>query len=264
MAESRAIAEITALDHRAGRAGHSRRGRAEDSPAARIAAGRSAYAAGHFAEALASFERGSPSTPAERSLVITPPRPCSDSNAMPTRSCAYREARERAGSALRTKIDYALGNTALALGDLPAALSHYDDCLASKAHGKVLDTVRFDAAINRRYAEEQAEQSSKPPESDDDPSLPSNRPQSKSAKPDGGENPSEDDSGTNGSSTGDGATPPLNRRAQRPGPGGAGSTSPSTDSPEGRLEAALKNIREARSRRPDDPLPATDDQRMDW
>ena len=47
----------------------------------------------------------------------------------------YREARERAGPGLRTKIDYALGNTSLALGDVAAALRHYDACLASTVRG---------------------------------------------------------------------------------------------------------------------------------
>ena len=69
----------------------------------------------------------------------------------------YLEARQRADGSLRTKIDYALGNTALALGDIPGAIRSYDDCLASTAGGAALDAVRRDAAINRRFALEQAQ-----------------------------------------------------------------------------------------------------------
>ena len=67
----------------------------------------------------------------------------------------YREARERADLSLRTKIDYALGNTALAEGDIPGAIRSYDDCVASTAPGAALEAVRRDAAINRRFALEQ-------------------------------------------------------------------------------------------------------------
>ena len=76
----------------------------------------------------------------------------------------YNEARTRADAGLRTKIDYALGNTALALGDLAAAIRHYDDCLASTVAGAELDVVRRDAAINREFAEEQARRSPSPPD----------------------------------------------------------------------------------------------------
>ena len=69
----------------------------------------------------------------------------------------YQEARLRAGPLLRTKIDYALGNTSLALGEIAAAIRAYDDCLASTASGEQVEQVRRDAAINRKFAVEQAE-----------------------------------------------------------------------------------------------------------
>ena len=62
----------------------------------------------------------------------------------------YLEARERADAFLRTKIDYALGNTALAEGDIPGAIRSYDECVASTAPGAALEAVRRDAAINRK------------------------------------------------------------------------------------------------------------------
>ena len=63
---------------------------------------------------------------------------------------------------LRTKIDYALGNTALAEGDIPGAIRSYDDCVASTARGAALDAVRRDAAINRSFALEQPQSLSAP------------------------------------------------------------------------------------------------------
>ncbi|WP_406700240.1 VWA domain-containing protein [Singulisphaera sp. Ch08] len=237
-------------------------GDAQDSAAARIAHGRSAYAAGRFGEALTSFERA---------IVLDPRGAVPRYNAAATlyrleryadASARYREARERADSALRTKIDYALGNTALVSGDLAAALGHYEDCLASTAPGKALDAVRLDAAVNRRYAEEQAKPPSSPTDSGDDPSNSSNR--SPSPNPEEEEGRSQDRSEANNPNAADGGQPGPRRPSGRQGPGGNGSTPPRADSPEGRLNAALKNIREARDRRPDEALPPTDDQRMDW
>ena len=66
---------------------------------------------------------------------------------------------------LRTKIDYAIGNTALAEGDIPGAIRSYDECLASTVRGPDLDAVRRDAAINRSFALEQP-QSLAAPEDD--------------------------------------------------------------------------------------------------
>src|SRR5262249_46797750 len=79
----------------------------------------------------------------------------------------YLEARERADQSLRTKIDYALGNTALLLGDIAGAISHYDDCIDSKARGAGLDSVRRDAAVNRDFAFEQQMKSIVVPEGQD-------------------------------------------------------------------------------------------------
>ena len=79
---------------------------------------------------------------------------------------AYAVARQTAGAGLRTKIDYALGNTALALGDAHAAIAHYDACLASQAAGPDLDAVRRDAAVNRRFAVESAQRTPAPPRSE--------------------------------------------------------------------------------------------------
>ncbi|WP_254053358.1 tetratricopeptide repeat protein [Singulisphaera sp. GP187] len=257
------MAPVTALDpppwtsrSSAGRGGD------RDSAAARIAHGRSAYAAGQYGEALTAFERA----------IALDPRA-----AVPRYNAAaalyrlqrysdaivrYREARERADAALRTKIDYALGNTALALGDLTAALGHYDDCLASTARGRVMNAIRLDAAVNRQYAEEQAKPPSNPSDSNDDQTSDAKRPQS--SKPDGGEAQTRDQSEADNPNPADGSQPGPRRPSGKQSPGGTGTSPPSAGSPEGRLNTALKNIREARDRRPDETLPPIDDQRMDW
>ena len=80
----------------------------------------------------------------------------------------YLEARERASASLRTKIDFALGNTALAEGDIAGAIRSYDECVASTARGAALDAVRRDAAINRRFALEQPQSLSAPQDNSSD------------------------------------------------------------------------------------------------
>lgn len=235
--------------------------RPDDSASARIAAGRADYAAGRFEAALASFEKAIAAAPHraiprfDAAAALFQLARYSDARER------YQEAAERADTALRTKIDYALGNTALALGDLTAALVHYDDCLASTARGKMLDAVRRDAAINRKFAEDQAKAKSTSSDPRDDSSPGSNR--DRSPKP-GGEESSPEESGAESQDSSNGQNPPPNRAARAPGPGGSGSPPPGAESPEAQLDAAVKNIQEAKSRRVDDPLPPTDDQRRDW
>ncbi len=133
-----------------------RRGGDPNSAAARIERGRSAYAAGRFDEALAAFEgviKLNPKSAVPRynaAAALYRLERYSDALAR------YHEAHERADADLRTKIDYALGNTALTLGDLTAAVKHYDDCLGSTTRGPLYDAIRRDAALNRQYAEEQS------------------------------------------------------------------------------------------------------------
>ena len=124
--------------------------------AALVARGESAYLAEHFTEALAHVRIGDRAAPGQ-------PIPRYDAAATlfqlqryEEARQRYQEARDRARTALRTKIDYALGNTALVLGDVAGAVEHYDNCLASTAAGAGLDVVRQDAAINRQFALEQA------------------------------------------------------------------------------------------------------------
>ena len=193
------------------------------------------------------------------------PRPCTSSGDTPTPSLRYREARERAGPGLRTKIDYALGNTSLALGDVAAALRHYDACLASTVRGAPFDAVRRDAAINRQFAVEQGARPSIPPEGGGDQPPPSPRSRS---------NPGRDGEPSQGRPDRTGSTPPPggDSRSDDPtgrrgagGAGGAGPSPPRPGSPEARLEEALKSVREGRRRRLPDVAPsAVDGDRKDW
>ena len=251
-----------------------------ESPSSLVARGQAAYEAGKFDEALGVFEAAARLAPG--SAV-----PQYDMAAVEFQLGRYDAARQRylaarplADPGLRTKIDYALGNTALALGDIPGAIASYDECIASTARGAPIDLVRKDAAINRDFAYQQAQSPAMPQgEGSDDPSS-SRRPDRKKAQDRrNGEGPSSNDEPENGPSA-DGPNPqddaensagrdraPRSRR-RAGGAGGSRSTPPGAtgESPEDRLDAALENIRAAQSRRlPEEQPPANaSDDRRDW
>lgn len=246
-----------------------------DSAAQSVDKGLASYRAGRFEAAQAEFDAAVRHAP---SLAV--PR----YNAAAARyrlgkyaeaHAGYLEARARAGPALRTKIDYALGNSALALGNIAAAIGHYDDCLASTVTGKALDAVRQDAAINREFAIAQAQTA-------DSGQVPQPSPESQGDRerdrrnPDGSDNnPSEGDqdggNAPNEANFEDGPTPSGGRRGAGEAGGEGNRGKPrrdDPDSPDRRLEAALDQIRDARRRRlPDDDstsVPGTQDDRKDW
>ncbi|GAC1475853.1 MAG: hypothetical protein NVSMB9_29120 [Isosphaeraceae bacterium] len=174
----------------------------------------------------------------------------------------YREARARAGDRLRTKIDYALGNTALALGDLRAAIRHYDDCVASTAPGADLVEVRRNALGNRKFAEEQ------------NPSLPAPAAEEEDKTPIPKKSPGQGEPNAEPGphSKGDGSIGPANSGTNSPpkgrgagGAGGEGPTPPAPGSPQDQLSRAIENVRDSLSRRIDE-LPIEDDSpnRKDW
>jgi len=248
-----------------------------ESAADLVARGNAAYDAGRLGEALAVFEAGIPRAP--RSAI---PRYNAAATSFELRRYdqarqLYLAARQRAGRALRVKIDYALGNAALALGDIPGAISSYDACLASTAGGAALGAVRRDAAINRRFALEQAQSLAVPQDqnSSDQPKLeqpdrrraPNRRGGGDEGAPEGHPETNPGNGGTGPNAGGQGDRPPTSRR--RIGGAGGGRSSPQGargDSPEDRLDAALEHIRAAESRRlPEDPPPASANQdRKDW
>jgi Ca-activated chloride channel family protein len=240
-------------------------GKSDDTAAGLVERGRSAYAEGRFTEALAAFDRAIALDPHGAVPRYNAGAALFQLQRFPDALSRYQEARERAGAAFRTKIDYALGNTALSMGEVAAALGHYDDCLASTARGAPLDAVRRDAAINRRFAEQQARQPSAPPESEQDPSGQNprdRRPKSQQGDGPGSESQSPGQSGAQGRS----AQESVGKGRRGPGgAGGSGAAPPGPGSPEERLAAALKDLRDARDhRRIDDELPAVDKHRRDW
>jgi Ca-activated chloride channel family protein len=227
--------------------------------------GRTAYAAGRLAEALAAFEHASalePGNPVPRYDVAAT---LFQMERYAEARDAYTQARSRAGAALRTKIDFALGNNALALGDVAEAIAHYDACIASRSVGADVEAVRRDAAVNRRFAVESARRTPSPPASGD-----ASSPAAKSGRPpleEGDEDRSQRGSSRSGTSRD--ATIPGSSRPDRRGPGGAGGSGPAPygeGSPEEQLEAALTRIRESRGHRLPEPPPppATGDGRKEW
>jgi Ca-activated chloride channel family protein len=244
------------------------------SAAQAISQGQAAYQLGHWEAALAAFE-----TAISRAPESAIPRYDAGAALYQLGRHAearqhYNEARERADRSLRTKIDYALGNTALAAGDLPEAIRSYDACVASTSPGPALDAVRRDAAINRKFALEQPQALSPQDEKrSGDAPRPRDPQRRKNANRKGqGNAPSadgepEDDPGGGGGDQPDRDQKPRGRR--RMGGAGGGRTSPPGargDTPDDRLDAALEHIRDAQKRRlPDEqpPVSASDD-RKDW
>jgi Ca-activated chloride channel family protein len=249
-----------------------------ESAADAIHRGQAAYDAGLLDEALSAFE--SVMARAPRSAVA---RYNAAAASFQLRRYAqarqlYLEARRRASVSLRTKIDYALGNTALALGDIPAAISSYDACLASTEKGAALDAVRLDAAINRRFALEQArslaisqDQTSGEQPKSERPNRrrnPDRRSSDDDQSPDESPESNPGQGGTGPDPGGEGGQPPANRRRLGGGAGSGRSAPPGArgDSAEDRLDAALQQIRAAANRRLPDEPPADSEtgDRKDW
>ena len=246
---------------------------AGSSPAVLVARGQSAYESGQLDEALAAFTNASAAAPDQ-------PVPRYDAAATlfaleryEEAFVRYQEARARAGDELRTKIDYALGNTALALRDLPKAIAHYDNCIASTATAQGLDKVREDAAINRRFALEQAASMAIQGESEDDHSAPKPRPRPPGGRQGDREGDTPPDQDPNAEPRSDGSAPPGeagNRppRGRRQGGGGGASNDPGAlgNSPDDRLDQAIAQARDAQRRRlPEEPPTETPgDSRKDW
>jgi Ca-activated chloride channel family protein len=250
---------------------------AGETAAALVSRGQTAYRSGKMEEALAAFEAAIERAPGEPIPLYNAAAALFQLKQYPQALLRYREARTRADSPLQTKIDFALGNTALALGDLPGAIESYDLCLASTTIGSELDQVRRDAAINRRYALEQAQSTLASQDEDerDQPSAKQPRHSRGSQKrSNGGDEPAPDDeagSGSGGqspSAQGDGENRPPSSRKRTGGAGGASNTPSAapSQSPDARLDSALQQVREAEERRLPEEAPAepSGDDRKDW
>jgi len=233
-----------------------------ESPAIAVAEGWRAYRAGDYGAARAAFERAITLDPRAAVPRYDAGSACFQTRAYAEAEAHYRAARERADARLRVTIDFARGNAALARGDIPGALRHYDACLASRVAGGAAAAIRRDALANRRFAEQLARDptggqggegqtgTSKP----DGPRPPApgaakSAPGAASPTPDGGP---------------PGSSPPSGARGAG-GAGGSGPAPPRAGSPEARLADAVDRIRAARSRRlAAGPPPAADEDRKDW
>jgi Ca-activated chloride channel family protein len=238
----------------------------DPSPATLIAEGKTAFDRGDLDTALDRFELAA---------GLDPDDPIPGYNAAATlyqlgrfaeARARYLLARQGADDRLRTKIDYALGNAAVALRDIPSALRHYDDCLRSTVSGPVFDRIRAFARENRAFAEQLANPGASPADGDegDEPSGgedgdgdsqddggAGDDPQ---GGPDGGPGP-EPPGGADRSGDGDGPGPPGGTAASA-GSGTASGRPPRGNSPADRLSQAVEAIRDARDRRLPDPPPS--------
>lgn len=240
--------------------------------------GRAAYAAGKYEAALSAFEDAVRFAPEAAVPHYDAAAALFALGRFDEARAHYLEAREHADAALATKIDYALGNTALALRDVAGAIAAYDSCIASTATGKDLDAVRQDAAINREFAVQQAQSPAilqEPGADEPSPSRPGGR-RSPDRRPGGDEPSPESDSGDEASA----GTPGSDQNSQQDGrerirrrrrasaSGGGRNTPPGAEggTPEDRLDAALANLRDAQARRlPDEsPPPSPGSDGRDW
>ncbi|WP_165231197.1 vWA domain-containing protein [Aquisphaera insulae] len=243
----------------------------------RVATGERSYRAGRFDAALSDFEAAIGLAPREAVPRFDAAAALFQLRRFPEASGRYQEARELADERLRVKIDFALGNTALALGDLTGAVESYDRCVSSVVRGPGLDGVRADAAENRRFALEQAPPSVSATSDQDEPSDPprgsGRRPPN---RPNGEDEADGDDPGA-GKSGPDGQDP--GRQGEQPGRapnrrrrvGGAGGSSKDAsaragETPDDVLDQAVDEIRNALDHRLPDEAPAVEaaENRKDW
>jgi Ca-activated chloride channel family protein len=224
-------------------------GDSDDDPRSLTALGLEQFRQGNDTAALEAFEMALRFEPTSALAHYNVAEALSRLGRFDEAASLYREARERADPLLRAKIDFALGNTALALGQPTDAAAHYEACLAAAGQEPAFDRVRRDAAINRRFALEHRSLSA-PPE----PESP-------------------------GPSKGPQVVPPSPRedprkQTERPATGIApGSTAPRQTptgqeplaTPGERLDQALLRIAERQGRRLDVPPPSAPDPNVkDW
>jgi len=233
-------------------------------PAGSVARGRVAYAAGRYGDALTSFRDALRLAPGEPAASYDVAATCFQLRRYDEARSLYLAARERAGPVLRVKIDYALGNTAVAAGDLNRAAGHYDACLGSEAAGEGLDRVRRDAAVNLRFVLEQTRRAEATAGSETRAKQKGPQGRPGRGEPGGGAEPPPS-SGV-GSQKTDGARGETRSGARGTGgAGGSGHAAPRAGSPEEQLAGALNDVREARRMRIEEADPEDErDDRKDW
>ena len=236
-----------------------------ETPREAVEAGRAAFGRGDFEDARAAFERAGKRSPGGPIVPYNLGATLYQLGRFDEARDRYLDADRTADPGLRMKIDYALGNVAVARRAIPEALQRYDACLAAKVDGAAFDRIRGFAVENRAFAERLI-----PPEATladvdgggpDDPGS-EGRPDGPDDRQNGG-GPPPGPSGASGM--------PGNPGGQdgTDGVGGAGPGPPGSDggqTPSERLSDALESIREARDRRPEAPPTASEGRsdRRDW
>jgi Ca-activated chloride channel family protein len=234
-------------------------GPAVETAAGLVDRGRSAYASARFAESLGAFERAIALEPIAAVPRFDAASALFQLRRYPEALARYEQARERGDAGLSLKIDYALGNTHLALGEIAEAIRCYDACLSSTLHGAAFDAVRRDATANRAFARSRLKPPTDPRESGGTNPAPATpkRPRPSPRAPNqgsGDREPSPDPSPSGEGPEGGSSSTPGGRGAG--GAGGQGQAPPPVGSPPTRLDAALKDVKEARRQRLPDPPPA--------
>ncbi len=230
-------------------------------PAQAVKTGDSAYRRGDYEAALKAFARARELAPKSAIPACNLGATLFQMGKYDEAEALYRTARESADPSLRARIDYALGNVAVARGHYPEALKHYDDCLKSSAEG--LDPVKADAAINREFARKQVPPPPQP-QPDEDGDRDGRGDRGKTPKSPG---PKDDTS----PGPGDPANPPPNPGTNPPP--SATKADPKSEpppqkaeSPESDLDRMLDDVKKARQGRLDVPPPpaSADNGRKDW
>lgn len=230
-----------------------------------VAAGEKAYRSGDFRGALAAFEAAI----LQKSDSAIPHF---DAGAAAFQLGRYREAeahyqdaRRSADPLLRAKIDFALGNVAVARRQFKEALDHYDACLASPLGGPRILALKRDARANRSFTEKLI-----PPPSEPDAKGPRQIPDREQPKPAAGKD-QPDEKPKDGGQGADGPAPPpgASTDSAKPPPSNPGGGSPpagNAGTAEQQLDAMLGEVRKAVASGVAPPPPAggpsTD--RKDW
>jgi Ca-activated chloride channel family protein len=222
-----------------------------------VQAGNRAYSESRWDDALAAFERATVLDPNSATARYDAAATLFRLGRFEEAAARYGEARKRADAGLRTRIDFALGNTAFALGDRAGALRHYDACLASRARGSTLDAVRRDAAINRRFVEQYRE----PAEDEGSSPRPDTGRSASEPPPESERNPASEPKKP---STAEGPEPSTESQSKAASNHLESQSRPDTV-PRRRLDEAVDRVRDALRRRiPDEPLDVPDGRHKDW
>lgn len=239
-------------------------GPAEESAAGLVSSGKVAFERGDLDEALAHFDRAAARSPGDPIPSYNAAATLYQLGRFDEARSRYLAARPRADDRLRTKIDYALGNTAVAMRDIPSALRHYDDCLGSTVPGDSFDLIRAFARENRAFAERLANPGASASGDDepggesggdgDDSRSPGDEGDSAGEEPDDGKGPGPDSPDGSAGSGGDPGSGGPSGTATAPGSGTASGGASRGESPADRLSRAVESIRDARDRRlPEQP-----------